>query len=148
MSAFSANTNRKEIELSGKLIRLISNEGDSFDVPQEYCINVSDHIKNTLEMSADEELPTMDLPTINNATLRTVIQFMEEYAKEPFAPIAKPLPKEGLHTILRTYYRDLLNINMLRAVLPTPLCSLASLPLAAPLWSTFSLLPTFSRSLA
>ncbi len=114
MSSFTANTNRRELLLSGKKIILITNDGERFEVPEEIA-KVSEHIKETIEMSIEELEPTMDLVNINGTTLAIIINYMEEYLKEPFDPIPKPLPKEGLGSILREYYNDLLNINFVRA---------------------------------
>lgn len=112
MSSFEANTNRVTITESGKLVRLISSEGEAFDVPVEFA-SLSEHIKMTLEMSAEEDLPTMDLPTVDSRTLRAIIAFMREYAQEPYPEIPYPLPEAGLYSILRPFYQDFLNIKMI-----------------------------------
>ncbi len=111
MSAFTANTNRINIELSGKVVRIYDSEKKYYDFPIEYC-SVSEHIVNTLEMSADEELPIMDFPNIKGTVLQLVLNYMEEYSKEPFQPIPKPLPSTGLESILSPYYNNLISMNI------------------------------------
>jgi hypothetical protein len=113
MSGFSANTLRSEIVLSGKMIRLISSEGTPFDVPVEICVP-STHITDTLNMSSEEELPTMDLVSINTNTLKAIITFLSEYVAEPFSlPLPKTLPEAGLNSLLRPFYVEFMNIKII-----------------------------------
>lgn len=117
MSEFVPNTNRHEVPLTGKVVRLISSDGEAFDVPVEFAA-LSEHIKDTLSISAEEELPTMDLPQIESRTLRAIIAFMKEYSEEPYPEIPYPLPEAGLYSILRPFYQDFLNIRMIDGGLP------------------------------
>lgn len=111
-ASFAANTNRVDIALSGKNVRLISAEGTIFDVPVEYCAP-SKHIMDTLHISLEEELPQMDLVTLSAEQLEAIITYMKEFVAEPYAPIPKPLPKEGLNSLLRPFYIDFLNIKII-----------------------------------
>jgi hypothetical protein len=111
-ASFDANTNRRSIVLSGRMVRLNASDGTSIDVPVEVC-TPSTHISQTLEMSAEEELPILDFPTINGPTLRAIVAFMEEYLMEPFAPLPKTLPKEGLYSLIRPFFREFLACKMI-----------------------------------
>jgi len=87
-------------------VQLNSNDGMQFIVPNENCL-IAHHIRDTLNMSdPDEELPTLDFPMINGPTLGTIVEFMNTYAKTPFAPIDK---KEGNFDHLPEYYINLIN---------------------------------------
>ncbi len=112
-SAFTVNTNRREVLLSGKNVQFNSSDGDSFLVPIEY-IKCLLHIDETIKISIEEECPIFDLITINTPTLIVIIKFIEEYTKEPFGEIPKPLPSTGIHSLLRDYYNQLLSIPMVR----------------------------------
>ncbi len=112
-SAFTVNTNRREVLLSGKNVQFNSSDGDSFLVPIEY-IECLRHIDETIKISIEEECPIFDLITINTPTLIVIIKFIEEYTKEPFGEIPKPLPSTGIHSLLRDYYNQLLSIPMVR----------------------------------
>ncbi len=112
-SAFTVNTNRREVLLSGKNVQFNSSDGDSFLVPIEY-IECLRHIDETIKISIPEECPIFDLITINTPTLIVIIKFIEEYTKEPFGEIPKPLPSTGIHSLLRDYYNQLLSIPMVR----------------------------------
>ncbi len=112
-SAFTVNTNRREVLLSGKNVQFNSSDGDSFLVPIEY-IECLRHIDETIKISIEEECPIFDLITINTPTLIVIIKFIEEYTKEPFGEIPKPLPANGIHSLLRDYYNQLLSIPMVR----------------------------------
>ena len=86
-------------------VQLNSNDGMQFVVPKEICL-IAHHIRDTLNMSdPDEELPTLDFPMINGPTLGTIVEFMNTYAKTPFAPIEK----EGNFDQLPEYYNNLIN---------------------------------------
>ncbi len=108
---FTANTNRLEIPLSGKYVQLISRDGESFNVPIEY-VKLCEHIQETIDISEEEECPTFDLINISTSTLVVIIGFLEEYTKEPFKPLTKPLPTEGISSVLPIYYNELLKIPM------------------------------------
>lgn len=89
-------------------VQLNSNDGMQFIVSKEQCV-IAHHIRDTLNMSdPDEELPTLDFPTINGANLGTIVEFMKMYAKKPFNPIEAPL-KEEPFAGLPEYYSNLLD---------------------------------------
>lgn len=127
MSEFSANTLRNEVVLSGKKVRLIALDNFTVDVPVEYCAPCK-HIVNTLEMSEEEELPTMDLPTVNERTLRALLAFMEEYVKEPYPKLPKTIPKEGLYSLLRPFYKDFLAMKVIEDGTPDPAVDTGVIP--------------------
>jgi hypothetical protein len=111
MSSFSANTLRKDVALSGKKCRLISSTGTAHEIPLEYA-NASEHLKNTIEISSEEEVYELDFPQIDDNTMKSLIIFMTEYTMEPYAPLPNPIPQEGLYSLIRPFYQDFLNIKM------------------------------------
>jgi hypothetical protein len=119
MSEFSANTNRVTVALSGKNVQLNSAEGEAFIVPIEIA-SLSEHIRETIAMSSDEELPVLDFPTLETRTLRAVIAFMHEYTAEPYPKIPHPLPKDGLYSIIQPFYQNFLNLLMIDGGKPDP----------------------------
>lgn len=108
MSGFQANTNRAEVILTGKKVTFISQTNDKFEVPVEYCA-CSSLVQESLSFNPDDPNPEVPLPNINTATLVKVIKFMEEFTKEPFPTLPRPLPKTGLTDVVRPYYREFLD---------------------------------------
>lgn len=97
-----------------KYIKLISEDQMVFYVPLKIC-QVSKYIVDLLEISCEEELPTIDLIKISGKVLIEIIKFMENFIREPFEQITAPLPKEGLATILNPYCLELVSFPMVNS---------------------------------
>lgn len=90
-------------------IQLNSIDGRSFLVSREVC-GIAKHIQNTLNISdQDEELPVMDLMRIQGGNLEKIVEFMNEYHKNPFDTITKDTKYETLPA----YYRNMLESTKL-----------------------------------
>jgi hypothetical protein len=112
MSAFSVNTSRIELLESGKKITFISKTDDRFEVPIEY-VGCSNLIAQSLDMCNEDPNPEISLLNMSNSTLVVVIEFMKEYTFEPFEPLPKPLPENGIVDCVRPYFHDLcLNLEI------------------------------------
>jgi len=107
MSSFQANTDRTDVFLSGKKVTFISQTNEKFEVPVEHCA-CSNLVQESLSFNPDDPNPEVPLPNINTVTLIKVIKFMEEYTKEPYPTLPRPLPKTGLADLVRPFYIEFL----------------------------------------
>ena len=72
-----------------RVVYLISQEGESFDVPVEIG-KLFEMVKSKIdENQGDEEAQEISLPNVRSAVLAKVIEFALHYAEEPMLDIEK-----------------------------------------------------------
>jgi len=105
-TALVADADRK---IDKDMIRLISSDGDSFDVFFEE-IKISELVKNCITDDEDEDR-TISLPNVNTAILAKVIEFAHHNRNDPMSKIVKPLKSANMKENVQEWYAEFVNIE-------------------------------------
>lgn len=78
-------------EFKEKIVHLVSQEGESFDVPLSVA-KTAELVKTMIDDDQDEEeAQEIPLPNVKSAILAKVIEFAQHYKSEPMTEIEKVL---------------------------------------------------------
>lgn len=96
---------------SGKTIHLVSNEGESYDIPLPIA-NLSELIKTMIDEDQDDEDPQeIPLPNVKSAILAKVIEFLQHYHVEAMTEIEKPLKSSNMTEVIQEWYATFVEVD-------------------------------------
>lgn len=109
-----------------KTVKLISVEGDAFEIPFS-CCHLSEVINCELDCHSSEDEDeskneadgtdscitlSMTASRIRSSALRKVTDFMIHFKEEEMTPISPPFATENLGEIVQTWYADFITIGV------------------------------------
>eukprot|EP01039_Chlorochromonas_danica_P003851 gene3851-4208_t len=94
-----------------RTVHLVSQEGESFDVPLEVA-KMSELAKTMIdEDQDDEEAQEIPLPNVKSSILAKVIEFAHHYRQEPMNEIEKPLKSAQMSEVVQEWYANFVSID-------------------------------------
>jgi len=95
----------------GKNVRLVSVEGESYEVPLDVA-KMSELVKNMIDDDQDEdEAQEIPLPNVKSQILAKVIDFLNHYKTEAMTDIEKPLKSANMHEVVQDYYANYVTVE-------------------------------------
>ena len=95
----------------GKTIHLVSNEGESYDVPLPIAI-MAELVKTMIDEDQDDEDPQeIPLPNVKSEILAKVIEFLQHYKVEAMAEIEKPLKSSNMAEVVQAWYATFVEVD-------------------------------------
>eukprot|EP01006_Ploeotia_vitrea_P018525 TRINITY_DN50041_c0_g1_i1.p1 TRINITY_DN50041_c0_g1~~TRINITY_DN50041_c0_g1_i1.p1 ORF type:complete len:171 (-),score=9.34 TRINITY_DN50041_c0_g1_i1:96-608(-) len=92
--------------VDGRMVHLVSQEGESFDVPLPVA-KLSELVKTMIDEDQDEEeAQEIPLPNVKSTILAKVIEFCRQYSVEPMTEIEKPLKSANMQEVVQQWYAD------------------------------------------
>ena len=96
---------------SGKTIHLVSNEGESYDVPLPIAI-LSELVKTMIDEDQDDEDPQeIPLPNVKSAILAKVVEYLQHYNVEAMTEIEKPLKSSNMTEVIQEWYATFVEVD-------------------------------------
>lgn len=96
---------------SGKTIHLVSNEGESYDIPLPIAV-LSELVKTMIDEDQDDEDPQeIPLPNVKSAILAKVIEFLQHYKVEAMTEIEKPLKSSNMAEVIQEWYAAFVEVD-------------------------------------
>ncbi|KAJ1406863.1 putative Skp1 family protein [Ochromonadaceae sp. CCMP2298] len=92
-------------ELSGKTVKLVSSEQESFTVPVEVA-KMSELMSTMLNEDDDDEDMSIPLPNVSALILAKVIEFCKMYVAEKMTEFEKPLKDADLSKLVQTQFAE------------------------------------------
>ncbi len=101
------------VQNSSALIELISQDGESFQVPVKVAANARFVRTMLSECSGDEddELQSIPIPMVKGSVLSKVIEFMQHMNVEVMTTIEKPLRSNKMSDLVQEWYANFINCN-------------------------------------
>eukprot|EP01033_Poteriospumella_lacustris_P005023 gene5023-3586_t len=94
-----------------KTVHLVSQEGESFDVPVAVA-NMSVLVKTMIdEDHDDEEAQEIPLPNVKSSILAKVIEYAQHYISEPMYEIEKPLKSANMKDVVQEWYANFVAVD-------------------------------------
>eukprot|EP00286_Rhodomonas_abbreviata_P025873 CAMPEP_0181313132 /NCGR_PEP_ID=MMETSP1101-20121128/14085_1 /TAXON_ID=46948 /ORGANISM="Rhodomonas abbreviata, Strain Caron Lab Isolate" /LENGTH=170 /DNA_ID=CAMNT_0023420065 /DNA_START=30 /DNA_END=542 /DNA_ORIENTATION=- len=94
-----------------RTIHLVSQEGESFDVPLSVG-KMSDLVKTMIDDEQEEdEAQEIPLPNVKSAILAKVIEFAQHYKAEPMTEIEKPLKSANMAEVVQEWYSTFVAVD-------------------------------------
>eukprot|EP01033_Poteriospumella_lacustris_P010088 gene10088-7202_t len=101
----------KKLTEESKTVHLVSQEGESFDVPVAVA-NMSVLVKTMIdEDHDDEEAQEIPLPNVKSSILAKVIEYAQQYIAEPMHEIEKPLKSANMKEVVQEWYATFLAVD-------------------------------------
>lgn len=97
------------MDTEDRKIKLISKEGDAYEVP-EAVAKMSELVKGMLE-DEDDDMAEIPLPNVKATVLNKVIEFSTHHLTEPMNEIEKPLKSAVMAEVVQTWYADYVNVE-------------------------------------
>lgn len=103
--------------ISNRLVRLVSKEGDAFEV--ELNVIAMSKLVMVAASTDDEEAGGDDaaeaqdilLPAVPTRVLARILEFARHYHAEPMTEIEKPLKDADLSKVVQQWYADFINVD-------------------------------------
>jgi len=102
------NSIRYKMDNDERKIKLISKEGDDYEVPAAVA-KMSELVKNMME--DDDEDAEIPLPNVKATVLKKVIEFCTHHITEPMNEIEKPLKSSIMAEVVQTWYAEFVNVE-------------------------------------
>ena len=100
-----------EIYTTERLVHLVSQEGEQFDVPLDVA-TMSELIKTMYDSEQPEdEVQEMPLSNVKTSILSKVIEFLTHYKGEPMTEIEKPLKSSNMNEVVQEWYVEFVNVE-------------------------------------
>jgi S-phase kinase-associated protein 1 len=94
-----------------KMLRVVSQEGESFEVPLE-VIKMSELVNTMIDEDFDEDdAQDIPLPNVKAEILAKVIEFINHYSTEKMTEIEKPLKSANMHEVVQEWYAAFVNVD-------------------------------------
>ena len=94
-----------------RTVHLVSLEGESFDVPLSVA-TMSELVKTMIDEEQDEEeAQEIPLPNVKSAILAKVIEFQQQYKKDPMNEIEKPLKSANMAEVVQEWYSNFIAVE-------------------------------------
>ncbi|CAM9432486.1 unnamed protein product [Ectocarpus fasciculatus] len=99
-------------EDDSKTVRLVSQEGESFDVPVGVA-RMSELVKSMIDEGGqdDDEAQEIPLPNVKAQTLARVIEFCQHFKAERMNEIEKPLKSANMSEIVQEWYATYVSVE-------------------------------------
>ena len=95
----------------GKTVHLVSNEGESYDVPLVIG-TMSELVKTMIDEDQDEEeAQEIPLPNVKSAILSKVIEFLNHFKVEAMTEIEKPLKSSNMSEVVQEWYSAFVSVE-------------------------------------
>eukprot|EP01040_Poterioochromonas_malhamensis_P005252 gene5252-5632_t len=96
---------------SGRTVHLLSQEGESFDVPLDVA-KMSELAKSMIDDEQDEnEAQEIPLPNVKSSILAKVIEFCQQHKANPMEEIEKPLKSSNMHEVVDEWYANFVSVE-------------------------------------
>eukprot|EP01040_Poterioochromonas_malhamensis_P005250 gene5250-5630_t len=93
---------------SGRTVILLSQEEESFNVPEEVA-KMSELVKSMIDEGAGEdEIP---ISQVKSSILVKVIEFCQHYIAHPMEEIEKPLKSLNMHELVDEWYANFISVE-------------------------------------
>ena len=100
-----------EFSTTERLVHLISQEGEQFNVPVDIA-KMSELVKTMFDTDQPEdEVQEIPLPNVKTSILSKVIEFLSHYKGEPMTEIEKPLKSSNMNEVVQEWYADFVNVE-------------------------------------
>mmetsp|Transcript_116389 Transcript_116389/g.228358 ORF Transcript_116389/g.228358 Transcript_116389/m.228358 type:complete len:173 (-) Transcript_116389:237-755(-) len=94
-----------------RTVHLVSQEGESFDVPLSVG-KMSELVKTMIDDDqGDEEAQEIPLPNVKSPILAKVIEFAQHYRIEPMNEIEKPLKSANMAEVVQDWYSNFIAVD-------------------------------------
>mmetsp|Transcript_78237 Transcript_78237/g.217261 ORF Transcript_78237/g.217261 Transcript_78237/m.217261 type:complete len:167 (+) Transcript_78237:52-552(+) len=94
-----------------RTIHLVSQEGESFDVPLAVG-KMSELVKTMIDEEQDEdEAQEIPLPNVKSSILAKVIEFCNHYKDEAMNEIEKPLKSANMNEVVQEWYANFVAVD-------------------------------------
>uniref|UniRef100_A0A7S2HNN4 Uncharacterized protein n=1 Tax=Octactis speculum TaxID=3111310 RepID=A0A7S2HNN4_9STRA len=101
----------EDAEDDAKLVDLVSQEGDNFQVEKKVA-KMSELVKTMIPEEDDgEDQQEIPLPNVKSAILGKVIEFCKHHAAEPMIEIEKPLKSSNMHEVVQEWYAQYVEVE-------------------------------------
>ena len=95
----------------GKIVELVSQEGDKFEVDKKVA-KMSELVKTMIsDDDDDEEQQEIPLPNVKSQSLGKVIEFCKHYIEEQMNEIEKPLKSANMNEVVQEWYANFINVE-------------------------------------
>jgi len=91
-----------------KKLKLISNEGEKFELPKKVAIQ-SELVKTMAE--GDKEAVDIPLPNVKASVLRKVVEYMRYHAENPAKEIEKPLKSANMAEVVSPWDSEFVDVD-------------------------------------
>jgi len=107
----TATEETKGEEGEGHTVSLVSQEGDSFDVPVQVA-KMSELVKTMIDDEQDDDdAQEIPLPNVKSSVLAKVIAFCQHHVNNPMAEIEKPLKSATMHEVVGEWDANYVDIE-------------------------------------
>jgi S-phase kinase-associated protein 1 len=103
-------TKPDEDDDDGKMVDLVSQEGDNFQVEKKVA-KMSELVKTMIPDEDDEEQQEIPLPNVKSQILAKVIEFARHYVEEPMNDIEKPLKSANMSEVVQDWYAQYVDVE-------------------------------------
>jgi S-phase kinase-associated protein 1 len=97
-------------EDEGKMVDLVSQEGDNFQVEKKVA-KMSELVKTMIPEDDDEEQQEIPLPNVKSQILGKVMEFCKHYSEEPMNDIEKPLKSANMNEVVQEWYSNYVDVE-------------------------------------
>mmetsp|Transcript_15364 Transcript_15364/g.26681 ORF Transcript_15364/g.26681 Transcript_15364/m.26681 type:complete len:174 (-) Transcript_15364:437-958(-) len=102
-------------ENTNATVKLISKEGDAFEVPLAVA-TMSELVKSMNDEEDDDDdggnaVSEVPLPNVKSEVLKKVIEFCEHHLSEPMTEIEKPLKSQNMADVVQKWYADFVDLE-------------------------------------
>eukprot|EP00619_Florenciella_sp_RCC1007_P012125 CAMPEP_0205906222 /NCGR_PEP_ID=MMETSP1325-20131115/1818_1 /ASSEMBLY_ACC=CAM_ASM_000708 /TAXON_ID=236786 /ORGANISM="Florenciella sp., Strain RCC1007" /LENGTH=214 /DNA_ID=CAMNT_0053272221 /DNA_START=108 /DNA_END=752 /DNA_ORIENTATION=- len=106
------NDEPDEAEDDGKMVDLVSQEGDNFQVEKRVA-KMSELVKTMIPEEEDGETDQQEipLPNVKSVILGKVMEFCKHYCEEPMNEIEKPLKSSNMHEVVQEWYANYVEVE-------------------------------------
>lgn len=93
-------------------VALVSQEGDSFEVPVKVA-KMSELCKTMIDEETDDSNETQEipLPNVKNNVLSKVIEFCQHYKEDAMTEIEKPLKSANMFEVVQEWYANFVQVE-------------------------------------
>jgi S-phase kinase-associated protein 1 len=97
--------------MADKIVHLVSQEGESFDVALGTA-QMSELVRTMIdEDQEDDEAQEIPLPNVKSTILALVIEFIRHFATEPMTEIEKPLKSANMSEVVQEWYANFVAVE-------------------------------------
>jgi len=97
------------------LVKLVSKEGDVYEVPIAVA-KMSTLVATTIDdddAEEDDEIREIPLPNVRDAVLTKVIEYCTHYKEEPMTPIQTPLKSSKIEDLVQPWYASFVKVEQI-----------------------------------
>jgi S-phase kinase-associated protein 1 len=114
MAAAGGDSKRLDVDNDddeGKMVDLVSQEGDNFQVKKKVA-RMSELVKTmTCEDDDEEEQQEIPLPNVKSQILAKVMEFCKHYSEESMNDIEKPLKSANMNEVVQEWYANYVDVE-------------------------------------